>query len=116
MPVRQLSNAINPANASNSSIVTISTLRVPASGGESAAGASGSSTTISFLTSDIREDSRRARGSAVDGAARNSARSVRDESRFRHQVFVERFIRFEKLEHVRTGEENRFQRLLFHVV
>src|SRR3954471_4001592 len=118
MPVRQLSNAIKPAKASSNKDVTISTLRLPASGGESSAGASGSSTTISLGTSGMGYSP----GGAAPAASQSGRahvqvrRSVGDETCLSHQALVERLVALKELEHVRARQENRLQRLFLHVV
>src|SRR3954468_24021877 len=99
MPVRRLSSASSVATPSNTSETAISTVRLLVSGGESASGAPGSSTTISFS----------------DGLKAGPG-LVGDEARFRHQALVEGVVLLEELQHFLAGEEDRLQRLLLHVV
>src|SRR5438067_2991565 len=98
MPLRQLSKPRSIASAMSSKYTAASTVRVVAAAGELSDGAVGSSTTISV--SEI----------GIVLLLRG------DESRFAHQVLVQRFVLFEELQHVLSREEHRFQRLLLHVV
>src|SRR5581483_6550083 len=99
MPVRQLSQPSSAASASRSSETATSTERLPATGGESSAGAAGSSTTISF-----------------SGLATLPATLLSDEARLGHQVLIQGVVLLEELDHVLAGEEDRLQGLLLHVL
>src|SRR5450759_4442660 len=93
--------------------------------GESSDGAVGSSTTISASSLDMgpftigakHRDSLSARRGAGSGANVYDTQNLfGDEARFGHQALVERIILLQELEHVLASEEDRFQRLLLHVV
>src|SRR5262249_3724330 len=87
------------AKASSASATAISTLRLLATAGESSAGASTSSTTISSSEPDM-----------------SSRSSLGDEPSLGHQLLVESVVLFEEFRHLRPGEKDRLERLLLHVV
>src|SRR4029077_9697909 len=108
--------------------------RVEATAGDSPAGASGSSTTISvsediaylslsFRACSANRKSRATRGTCswIPGPAQRCRPGItivllRDEPGFFHQTCVQLVVVLEEFDHVLAGQEDRLERLLFHVV
>src|SRR6476660_7151451 len=98
------------------------TLRIPTTGGESLAGASTSSTTISLsgVAIGLVVNEKRAACHPSRRGERRKRRRIDglfcDEARLGHQAGVEFVVLFEELQHIRAGEKARLERLLLKIV